>query len=404
MAGNAFSVNIDFNNTPQVYIDTYGEMVEKAADLWTRILVCRRNKNGTLDETSNGIVITFDFAELGESTLAHAGPQNLTFDGGKGLQDIATIDFCYTVNGFMEFNTRFYPENPNDPNNTYIQNHYYKNFYPVCVHEMGHVLGFGTLWNSSIVDLLTYYLEQIPILGPVLVQHADRVNHVIENGNFIGEETLSAWRECFPGHEFDTYVPIEDEGGSGTLGSHWDEVEGEGGLTGIRDYLDRDMAHEVLTGWASANTDIFMSKITPASFYDIGFSVDYSILNEMMGLTVEEPIITRQPEEAIYTVGDTIFPISVEANSPDNGTISYLWIETDETGQDIIDGPSIESSFTPTFDVAGIKYFYVQVTNTKRGNTESKSKNINSDLVAIELKNKIYRITKVGSIWLIRQG
>jgi hypothetical protein len=101
--------------------------------------------------------------------------------------------------------------------------------YDAIVHELAHIIGFGTLW--------TY-------------------NGVYEDGSgeYTGAASLAAYQL-----EFDptaTYVPVELDGGDGTKDSHWDES------------IDN---LELMTGWL--HTPSYISNTTIASFIDIGYTV-----------------------------------------------------------------------------------------------------------------------------------
>ena len=113
----------------------------------------------------------------------------------------------------------------------------------VIMHEMAHVMGFGTLWTNNNV-------------------------YVNGTGQFTGSNALSAYRTEFnlPAAAF---VPVELGGGSGTANGHWDEVDGGGAATGRVSALG-DMQYELMTGWL--NSSIFISKTTVQSFVDIGFA------------------------------------------------------------------------------------------------------------------------------------
>lgn len=129
----------------------------------------------------------------------------------------------------------------------------------VILHEMAHVMGFGTLWSASAATSGT-------------VTNAQEV-YVNGTGQYTGTYGLNAWRNEFmgpgagPGAAF---VPIELGGGPGTANGHWNEVNGGAGLTGITDSLGRDMRNELMTGWLNSPT--FISDTTVQSFWDIGYS------------------------------------------------------------------------------------------------------------------------------------
>jgi hypothetical protein len=118
----------------------------------------------------------------------------------------------------------------------------------VITHEMGHVLGFGTVWTYDNL-------------------------YVDGSGKYTGAAALSAYQAEFVGQTNATFVPVELGGGGGTANGHWDEVDGGAGPTGIVDSKGRDMVNELMTGWA--NTPSFISKTTVGQFEDLGYQVNY---------------------------------------------------------------------------------------------------------------------------------
>jgi len=120
----------------------------------------------------------------------------------------------------------------------------------VILHEMAHVIGFGTLWTYNGV-------------------------YVDGTGQYTGAAGLAAYQAEF--EPLATYVPVELGGGPGTMNGHWDENEwvvGSGyntGPTGITDPYGHDMQSELMTGWLEGNT--FVSLTTQNSFVDIGYAV-----------------------------------------------------------------------------------------------------------------------------------
>lgn len=103
----------------------------------------------------------------------------------------------------------------------------------VIAHEMGHVLGFGTLW-----DLLK--------LNPVF-------------GQYIGANALAEYR-TLSGNINAAYVPLETNGGQGTANSHWSEKE-----------FDR----ELMTGYSESSMPMPLSRLTIAAMKDLGYQVNF---------------------------------------------------------------------------------------------------------------------------------
>ena len=100
----------------------------------------------------------------------------------------------------------------------------------VILHEMGHVLGIGTLWISK---------------------------HLASGFNYTGANALAEYR-ILSGNPSATSVPLETTGGSGTAGAHWSEAV---------------FNNELMTGFISGTFNP-LSRLTIASLKDIGYSVD----------------------------------------------------------------------------------------------------------------------------------
>ena len=115
----------------------------------------------------------------------------------------------------------------------------------VILHEMAHVLGFGTLWELNGV-------------------------YVPNSGQYTGPNALAVWQREFGQHDA-TYIPVELGGGAGTANGHWDEPYGGGSMSGIVDDNGNDLTYELMTGWL--NNPDFISETTLASFSDIGYEV-----------------------------------------------------------------------------------------------------------------------------------
>lgn len=105
-------------------------------------------------------------------------------------------------------------------------------------HEIGHILGFGTLWDFF--DLLE-----------------GAVDSAGGDPRYTGEAAVAAYQAVV---DTATTIPVEGDGGKGTRNSHWDE---------------ETFGNELMTGFLG-NTDAFLSAMTVASFEDINYQVDRS--------------------------------------------------------------------------------------------------------------------------------
>lgn len=104
----------------------------------------------------------------------------------------------------------------------------------VILHEMGHVLGVGGLWdNNNLVD-------------------------PVNDSHYTGQYALSAWRTV-SGNVNASYVPLETAGGLGTAGVHWSETI---------------LGDELMTGYVDRNMPI--SIVTIGTLADLGYTVNYT--------------------------------------------------------------------------------------------------------------------------------
>ena len=108
------------------------------------------------------------------------------------------------------------------------------NLRDVIVHEVGHILGIGTLWGGLLVGRGT---DDPYFTGPAALAGFDAVGGSSYAGN---------------------PVPVENTGGLGTRNGHWRESV---------------FANELMTGWINAGTNP-LSRVTIASLEDIGYVID----------------------------------------------------------------------------------------------------------------------------------
>jgi hypothetical protein len=114
----------------------------------------------------------------------------------------------------------------------------------VILHEMGHVLGFGTLWGPQFFDLLQDPSDPDPV-PPLADTH------------FTGAQALAAFNAAGGTTYTGAKVPVMNIGGAGTVNSHWrDEV----------------FDPELMTGFLGAGPTP-LSAISVRSLQDLGYTV-----------------------------------------------------------------------------------------------------------------------------------
>ena len=111
----------------------------------------------------------------------------------------------------------------------------------VIIHEMGHVLGIGTLWSAK--DL---------IFG------ADSANPI-----FTGQRAMQEFAELMGASE-SVPVPVANTGGPGTRGGHWREAV---------------FGTELMTGFLNLGVNP-MSRVTIASLADLGYEVNIAAADD----------------------------------------------------------------------------------------------------------------------------
>jgi hypothetical protein len=113
---------------------------------------------------------------------------------------------------------------------------------PVIIHEMGHVLGIGSLWTSGLPN------------GFGLIVDGGSTDPI-----FVGPQTVAAWPQIgstFAGR----IIPVEAEFGPGTAGSHWRESVLEA---------------ELMTGFVEpAGVSMPISVLTVSALADFGYEVN----------------------------------------------------------------------------------------------------------------------------------
>lgn len=173
--------------------------------------------------------------------LGRAGPTHLASQAG----------YLLTTDGIMEFDSA---DLDHMEASGYLQE--------VIEHEMGHVLGIGTLW-----DLNNVYVK--------------------DSGEYTGEQGLAEWQEEFqPGA---SWVPVELDYGEGTANGHWDENPN------LTDNNGQDMEHELMTGHVKLPT--FVSQTTIHSLQDLGYAIVLPVIwHDLQVTTTNGGTVTLAPQ------------------------------------------------------------------------------------------------------------
>lgn len=175
-----------------------------------------------------GVQSSFDHSiAIDASGAVIDGPGGVLGSAGPtGITQLADSPFVYANRGRMRFDSA---------DLTRLENR--GQLFDVIVHEMAHVIGFGTLWTTDFF-----------IAG-------SQSNYVNGSGRYTGQYALDIYRREFV--ENAEFIPVELNGGQGTANSHWDEPWPGG-------------ASDLMTGFIGPYP-ITLSDTTVASFADIGY-------------------------------------------------------------------------------------------------------------------------------------
>lgn len=187
---------------------------------------------GTLDD----VLIDLAFTDLG-------GPGGLLGRAGPRLvRDAGTPDEFLTIYGLMEFDIRDFEEGG------FFED--MQQYEDVIVHEMGHVIGIGTLWQLT---GNTDGIQSDPPTVPAGLPNPDY------DPRFTGAGAIEEYRKLLEMAEYDLEdsVPIANTGGPGNFNGHWREITFD---------------NELMTPFAGGTE--LLSRMTAASLADLGYTTN----------------------------------------------------------------------------------------------------------------------------------
>lgn len=141
----------------------------------------------------------------------------------------------------------------------------------MLTHEMGHVLGIGTLWSDgSVRDSVTYFPNTAAGLGG-----PDPV--------FIGRAARAASAELAFTADSSLGVPIENSGGDGTRDGHWRATV---------------FGHELMTGTLHNGLNP-LSLVTIEALADFGYTVVPEAADDLSAVNAASPSSPVQPSLSV---------------------------------------------------------------------------------------------------------
>lgn len=201
-----FDITLQFDSTIK---DNIKATFQAAANRWQSIITADIPDFNGVDDLKIDVTVAPIDGVYG--TLGFAGPREFrpvsispTYLPNKGAMTFDSADVEFMVSQGM--------------------------FDGVILHEMAHVLGLGTLWD---------------------------MNKLKSGYDYTGANALREYRNLKSDNTVTT-VPLEDTGGTGTIGAHWRESVFD---------------NELMTGWAEFGT-MPISKLTVGGLQDLGYTVD----------------------------------------------------------------------------------------------------------------------------------
>lgn len=226
-----FSIQVNYSGDV-----SYRAAFDQAAATWQNYLPSYIDGRNNSNVAYGPLVITASVGNIDNAggTLGQAGPTSYVNDGSYNISRTGTMMF----------------------DSSDFSNGSSAVFQDVVLHEMGHVLGIGTLWELNNL----YSNTAGSVTDP---KNFETV------GCYTGANAVAAWISEYGGTT--NYVPIEKGGGGGTANGHWNEGP-NGGATGyISNINGTDFNKELMTGFL--NTPAYLSTVTLGGLKDLGFVV-----------------------------------------------------------------------------------------------------------------------------------
>ena len=242
------------NTSSYVFDSTDYAIIQSAFDRWDNIM--------TLDSRLGaGYTITISYSvEVLEAGIL----------GGASIQTVAyfssqTFGNTFPYAGDITLNAIYLSGMKNAVRSDGKTSYYY-----VLLHEIGHILGIGSFWNLPGTPKVSY------------------LDNGVTKYYYTGANALREYKSYFTAMGSSSFVgvPIEDNGGAGTVNVHPEEGL-EGGVSADNRYINGilhpGLDTELMTGWLdSAPVSTPLSRITLGFLADMGYSVNYNLADLYM--------------------------------------------------------------------------------------------------------------------------
>jgi len=232
-------------------IQLVSPIIKNAFDKWDTIIM--------KDSYEKKINIKINIAKLDSDTLGYAGIRQIKYFGepifGNTFPDTGEM----TINSDI---IDTYTESKNGQDKSQL--------YYVILHEIGHILGIGTLWDLSGSPIYT------------IIDNSGTLHYL-----YNGENAFREYKQIFNDvNNVLLGIPLEDDGGEGTINSHPEEngmcpeyLHGRY----IENVFHPGLGNELMTGWIdSFPAAIPLSRITIGFLNDLGYTVNYELADNFI--------------------------------------------------------------------------------------------------------------------------
>jgi len=237
------------NNSSYVFEPVDYVIIKSAFDRWDNIM--------TLDaRLGPGYTITVSYTVdvLEAGMLGGASIQTIVYIGSQTYGNVFPLTADLTMNSSYLYGMK------NDVRSDGKTSYYY-----VLLHEIGHILGIGSLWGYAGTPKVNY------------------IDNGITKSYYTGANALREYKSYFSDMGSSSFIgiPIEDNGGGGTAGVHPEEGP-EGGVSANNRYINGifhpGLDTELMSGWLdSSPVSTPLSRVTLGFLEDMGYIVNYNL-------------------------------------------------------------------------------------------------------------------------------
>jgi hypothetical protein len=247
---NLFQYTVTNNSSTYTDDDDDYEIIAAAFNMWDNIV----DKDSRFSSYTITVTVTFDTLSAG--VLGGASINTVYYFGSMSFGN------TFPATGSITLSDSYLPSlktTTHDDGKT--------SYYHVFLHELGHILGIGSLWSLTNFPKTSYTEDSTT------------------KYYYTGEKALAEYKNYFQDFSYNDFlgIPIEDDGSSGTVNVHPEEGS-EGSVSSDDRYINGifhpGLDTELMTGWLdSSPTNAPLSRITIAFLEDMGYNVDYSYAN-----------------------------------------------------------------------------------------------------------------------------